>query len=53
MAEAFLSQHLGGRFEPIGDDFQNSSITVPVGVEEIPGLEDAITEKEFDSGKSP
>ena len=45
VAEAFLSQHLGGRFEPIGDDFQNSSITVPVGVEEIPGLEDAITEK--------
>src|SRR5690606_8737084 len=26
--EAFLHQHLGGRFEPIGDDFAGSSIQV-------------------------
>jgi dipeptidyl aminopeptidase/acylaminoacyl peptidase len=45
VTEAFLSQHLGGRFEPVGDDFLNSSITVPVGVEVISGLEDAITGK--------
>jgi len=38
VTEAFLSQHLGGRYEPIKDDFQNSSITVPEGGEQIPGL---------------
>ncbi len=38
VSEAFLSQHLGGRFEPIGDDFENSSIQVPTGSEHIPGL---------------
>jgi len=43
VAEAFLSQHLGGRFEPVGDDFLDSSITVPVGANEIPCLEAAIS----------
>lgn len=38
VTEAFLAQHLGGRYEPIKDDFQNSSITVPEGGEQIPGL---------------
>ncbi len=40
--EAFLHEHLGGRFEPIGDDFEGSSITVPVGAAEIQGLEEAL-----------
>ena len=44
VAEAFLSQHLGGRFEPVGDDFLGSSIMVPMGSEEIPGLEVAMSE---------
>jgi dipeptidyl aminopeptidase/acylaminoacyl peptidase len=38
VAEAFLAQHLGGRCEPIGEDFQGSSVQVPVGAEHIPGL---------------
>ncbi|MDY6834081.1 MAG: S9 family peptidase [Chloroflexota bacterium] len=38
VAEAFISQYLGGPYEPIGDDFEGSSITVPVGAEEVPGL---------------
>ena len=42
VAEAFLAQHLGGEFEPIGSDFQQSSITVPVGAEEVPGLKEAL-----------
>ena len=42
VAEAFLSEHLGGRFEPVGDDFENSTITVPVGAEEVPGLAEAL-----------
>jgi dipeptidyl aminopeptidase/acylaminoacyl peptidase len=39
VTEAFLAQHLGGRYEPIGDDFENSSIQIPVGAEHVPGLE--------------
>lgn len=42
VAEAFLSEYLGGRFQPVGDDFQGSTITVPVGAEHVPGLEDAL-----------
>jgi len=38
VAEAFLAQHLGGRSEPIGNDFKNSSITVRTGAEQLPGL---------------
>jgi dipeptidyl aminopeptidase/acylaminoacyl peptidase len=40
--EAFLSQHLGGVYEEIGDDFEGSSIEVPVGAEQIPGVSDAL-----------
>jgi dipeptidyl aminopeptidase/acylaminoacyl peptidase len=36
VTETFLSGYLGGRYEPIGDDFKNSSITIPVGKEHIP-----------------
>ncbi|HWB00430.1 MAG TPA: S9 family peptidase [Pirellulales bacterium] len=39
VSEAFLAEQLGGRFQPIGDDFAGSSITVPVGAEFVPGLE--------------
>lgn len=43
VAEAFLAQHLGGRFETISaSDLLGSSITVPVGAKEIPGLEAAL-----------
>ena len=40
--EAFLTECLGGRHEPTSDDFEGSSITVPVGAEHIPGLAEAI-----------
>ena len=42
VAEGFLATHLGGRAEPIGADFANSSITVPVGADKVPGLADAL-----------
>jgi len=42
VAELFLAQHLGGRFEPIGHDLRGSSITVPVGDKELPGLSEAL-----------
>lgn len=38
VAEAFLAEHIGGRREPIGDDLDSSSITIPVGAEHIPYL---------------
>ncbi len=38
IAEAFLSRCLGGRYEPIGDDFANSSLQVLAGAEDVPGL---------------
>ena len=38
VTEAFFSKCLGGRYEPIGDDFRGSSITIPVGAEHVPGL---------------
>ena len=31
VAEAFLSQYLGGRCEPIGADLNDSSLTIAVG----------------------
>jgi dipeptidyl aminopeptidase/acylaminoacyl peptidase len=42
VAEAFLAQHLGGRFEPIGAAFEGSSITVPTGADGVPGLPAAL-----------
>ncbi len=42
VSEAFLAEHLGGRYEPIGSAFAGSSITVPVGAGEVPGLAQAL-----------
>ncbi|HSM51045.1 MAG TPA: S9 family peptidase, partial [Thermoanaerobaculia bacterium] len=41
VAEAFLAQHLGGRYEPVGGDFAGSSVTVPAGGDAVPGLSEA------------
>jgi len=42
VAEAFLAEVLGGRFEPIGRDFEGSSITVPTGADHVPGLSESL-----------
>lgn len=42
VAEGFLAQCLGGRAQPIGADFQGSSITVPTGADGVPGLAEAV-----------
>ncbi|AXA84886.1 S9 family peptidase [Lysobacter oculi] len=42
VAEGFLSQCLGGRAQPIGDDFAGSSIGVSEGAAYVPGLEAAL-----------
>jgi dipeptidyl aminopeptidase/acylaminoacyl peptidase len=45
VAEAFLAKHLGGRYEPIGMDFNGSTIAVPIGADEVPGLVEALQKK--------
>ena len=42
VSEAFLSENLGGRFEPVGDDFKGSSIQVLEGADHVPGLKQAM-----------
>ena len=42
VTEAFLAQHLGGEYEPVGTDFENSSLHVPAGVDGVPGLGEAL-----------
>jgi dipeptidyl aminopeptidase/acylaminoacyl peptidase len=42
VAEAFLSRCLGGRYQPVGNDFKGSTIEVPAGAEWVPGLEGAL-----------
>lgn len=42
VTEAFLSQCLGGRYQPVGGDFKGSSIKVPTGAEFVPGVKAAI-----------
>jgi dipeptidyl aminopeptidase/acylaminoacyl peptidase len=42
IAEAFLSKVLGGRFQPIGADFTNSSLQVLAGKDGVPGLTEAL-----------
>ena len=45
VAEAFLAANLGGRFEPVGESFEGSSVTVPVGASDVGGVEEALSTK--------
>ena len=40
VTEAFLSTHLGTRFEPLGDDLEGASMQVLEGADQVPGLGD-------------
>jgi len=42
VAETFLAQCLKGPYEPVGDDFKGSSITVPAGADQVYGITDAM-----------
>jgi dipeptidyl aminopeptidase/acylaminoacyl peptidase len=42
VTEAFLAENLGGRYEALGNAFKGSTITVPVGAADVPGLEAAL-----------
>ena len=45
ITDLFLSEHLGGRSEPIGEDFKGSSVTVPNGADQIKSLSEALMAK--------
>ncbi len=53
VTEAFLAKHLGGRAQPIGDDFKGSSIQVPTGGEDLPGVSGALGEARPASAPTP
>jgi len=38
VAEAFLAECQGGRYQSLGDDFTNSSIEIPHGIEYVPSI---------------
>jgi dipeptidyl aminopeptidase/acylaminoacyl peptidase len=38
VTEAFLAECLGGRYQDLGDDFANSSIQIPHGIEFVPSI---------------
>lgn len=42
ITEAFLAEHLGGRYEPVGNDLEGSSVHVPTGTKGVPGLADVL-----------
>jgi dipeptidyl aminopeptidase/acylaminoacyl peptidase len=42
VAEAFLAEHLGGVYEPVGADFTGSSITIPEGADQVFGVKEAL-----------
>ncbi len=46
VSEAFLAGCLGGRYEPIGEDFAGSSLRVLEGAEHVPGLAQALQKLE-------
>ena len=45
IAEAFLAKVLGGRHEPVGEDFKGSSLQVLAGAGDVPGLPEALSSK--------
>jgi dipeptidyl aminopeptidase/acylaminoacyl peptidase len=42
ISEAFLAHCLGGRFQPVGNDFKGASLQVPEGAAQVPGLVEAL-----------
>jgi dipeptidyl aminopeptidase/acylaminoacyl peptidase len=42
ITEAFLAEHLGGRYEPVGQAFQGANFSVPAGENEVPELQKAL-----------
>ena len=45
VTEIFLAQHLGGVYQPIGEDFKGSSVMVPEGAANVPTLAETLLKK--------
>jgi dipeptidyl aminopeptidase/acylaminoacyl peptidase len=48
ISEIFFGECLGGRYQPLDDKLEGSSVQVPVGVEHIPGLDAALKSRRSD-----
>ena len=53
IGEGFLAQCLGGRYEPIGTDFDGSSLQVQAGAGIVPGLQEALAKVAAAPGVRP
>ena len=42
VTEAFLAEHLGGRYQPLSEELAASTMVVPAGADGIPGLPETI-----------
>ncbi len=51
ITEGFLARFLGGRYEEIGDAFKDSTVTVPVGADDVPGLIGKLPKEDKPAGK--
>lgn len=51
VADVFLAECLSGRYEPIGDDFEDSSIQLMHGSEFAPGVPEALQSKQAEGGQ--
>ena len=52
VTEAFLAANLGGRCEPLSNQLDDSSVQVPVGVERVPGLREALAHRKPAAGSA-
>ena len=48
ISEVFFGECLGGRYSSLSNELEGSSVTVPVGVEYIPGLKQALESRKSD-----
>ena len=53
IGEGFLAKCLGGRYEPIGSDFDGSSLQVQAGASIVPGLQEALAKLAAAPGVRP
>ncbi|MGD9636173.1 MAG: alpha/beta fold hydrolase [Pirellulales bacterium] len=53
VTEAFLAEQLGGRFEPVGKDFDGSTIKVPAGADDVPGLAESLESAKKKADEKP
>jgi dipeptidyl aminopeptidase/acylaminoacyl peptidase len=48
VSEVFFGRCLGGRYSPLTEELEGSSVKVPAGVEHIPGLKEALASRRSD-----